>query len=154
MDEEISYYSIYHELQKKLIIPRPIFISKMIPKIPKENHKGNKEYKLKLNYNPMDKTELREQREQKKKEKIATQLFYRLLEGNGKAIYIIGVRDNGENIGISLKETFESIHFLIDSCKIIQAKIRNINIYLGKEGYITTLIIHLAVDTNYSLLLF
>jgi len=154
MHEEISYHYIYHELQRKLILPRPVFTNKMIPKIPRENHDGNKEYKLKLNYNPMDQTELREQREQKKKEKIATQLFYRLLEGNGKAIYIIGVRDNGENIGISLKETFESLHFLIDSCQIIQAKIRSIKIYLGKEGYITTLRIQHHVNTNYNILLF
>ena len=80
-------------------------------------------------------------------------MLYRILEGNGKAIYIIGIYDNGINRGISLKDTFISIHFLKESAKIIHANIVSIKIYRGEEGYITTVRINLKVDLNYNILL-
>lgn len=49
---------------------------------------------------------------------LTTQLHWRLNEGNGTAFYEIGVRDNGEAIGIckqsmikSLQTLFGSVHF-------------------------------------------
>ena len=153
--KEIPNYEYYHdEMERLWIYPRPIFTNKYIPKIPKENDIGKKEYKYKLSYNPGDNSEKRIEREWRKKEKIASQMLYRLMEGNGKAIYIIGVYDNGENIGINLKETFESIHFFLDSAKIIQAKIQSIKIYHGKIGYITTIRLSLQIDLHFNITLF
>jgi GTPase len=153
--KEIPNYEYYHhEMERLWITPRPIFVNKHIPKIPQENDYGRREYKYKLSYNPGDMSQKRREKESRKKEKIASQMLYRLMEGNGKAVYIIGVLDNGDNVGITLKETFESIHFFIDSAKIIQAKIGSIKIYQGKFGYITTIRISLQIDLHYNLTLF
>ena len=92
--------------------------------IPPENNKGCCEYKLKLIFTP---EEVRE----KKKIKIASQMKYRLFQGNGKAIYIIGIDDDGTNKGIKLKELFDSIHFFIDASRIINAKIKSIKINIS-----------------------
>ena len=54
----------------------------MISFFDKENDEGNIEYKLYI-------------KQKKSKEKLLSQCFYRLREGNGKAIYFIGVADNG-----------------------------------------------------------
>jgi GTPase len=152
--EERPIDYIFKEIEKKLIIPRPIFMNKIIPKNKPENERGNREYKYLLNYNLMDQSEYREKREKKKKEKIASQMLYRLLEGNGKAIYIIGIDDDGTNKGIKLKELFDSIHFFIDASKIINAKIKSIKIYKGIEGYISTIRISLDVNLDYNITLF
>jgi GTPase len=149
-DDYLPRDFLYHQLESKIIIPKPIMMDLHIPKIPKEEDKGNREYKWKLKYNEMDKTDLRDKREKKKKEKTASQLLYRILEGKGKAVYIIGVHDDGNNVGISLTETYESIRFFVDCAKIIQAKIQSIKIYRGKEGYITTIRVHLNIDLHYS----
>ncbi len=170
-EEEYPINYIYQVLEKELIFPRPIFMNYQIPHLPKEDDKGNKEYKYRLYlHDDLHNYPLRiqesykngeevqhykcEKKEWKKKEKTASQMLYRLLEGNGKAIYIIGVHDDGENVGINLKETFESIHFLIDSSKIIQATIKSIKIYQGTKGYITTIRLHLSIDLNYNITLF
>ena len=171
-EDEYPIHYIYHKLNKELIFPRPIFMNIKIPHLPKENDRGNKEYKYRLylhddlhNYPLRGENKYKEEEESKfyhkcekkewkKKEKTASQMLYRLLEGNGKAIYIIGIHDDGENVGINLKETFESIHFLIDSSKIIQATVKSIKIYQGEKGYITTIRLHLSVDLNYNITLF
>ncbi len=153
-DEEKPIDYIFKEIEKKLIIPRPIFMNKLIPKNKPENEKGNREYKYLLNYNLLDQSVYREKREKKKKEKIASQMLYRLLEGNGKAIYILGIEDDGNNKGTKLKELFDSIHFFIDASKIINAKIKSIKIYNGLEGYICTIRINLDVNLDYNITLF
>ncbi len=153
-NEERPIDYIFKEIEKKLIIPRPIFMNKIIPRNKPENEKGNREYKFLLNYNLSDQSEYREKREKKKKEKIASQMLYRILEGNGKAIYIIGIDDDGTNKGIKLKELFDSIHFFIDASKIINAKIKSIKIYKGLEGYISTIRINLDVNLDYNITLF
>ena len=59
----------------------------------REPNEGNLEYKLNLSNFTSNKYE-----------KYSTQLKYRVLEGRGEAIYIIGVFDNGEIKGIPIKE--------------------------------------------------
>ena len=153
-DEEYPLHYIYHQLLDKLIIPKPIFIDRILPKMKRENEKGNREYKYRLKYNEMDRTIFRDTREKRKKEKVASQILYRLLEGNGKAVFIIGVHDNGDNIGINLKETFDSIHCLREALKIIDGIIKSIKVYKGREGYITTIRINVKKRNDYNVLLF
>lgn len=46
-------------------------------------------------------------------EKYSTQLKYRIIEGNGKAIYIIGINDNGKVYGIkrcNITNTINLVH--------------------------------------------
>ncbi len=117
--------------------------------IPPEKNKGCCEYKLKLIYEDKD---IRE----KKKIKLATQMKYRLYQGNGKAIYILGVSDKGDIEGISQYELDESISFLEKVCEKINANIYKKRVYQGQgtNTFIATLRIELENITydecNYS----
>jgi len=75
-----------------------------VGQISAENDTGNKEYKLKL-LNPSS----------NKLEQLTTQLHFRLDEGNGEAIYTLGVTDDGGLVGLtedeftSTKDVFNQI---------------------------------------------
>ena len=97
-------------------------------KQPPEIEIGNREYKWKLY-----------QLDNHKLEKFISQMKYRLYEGNGKALYIIGILDNGIPIGITDDELFLSINQIIKVVQILNAKIKNIRYYNGIEGNIATL---------------
>ncbi len=87
----------------------------------KENDEGNLEYKLLINKN--------------KNINLTTQFFFRLREGNGKCIYIIGIDDNGfllfKNFKIIFKSTFNFIN-IINKYNNIKYKLRffSINKYI------------------------
>jgi len=74
----------------------------------------------------------------KKLQKRVTQLMFRLNEGKGKALYIIGITDDGNSIGLSLEQIFESVHYLDNMIKIINATVQYYRIYLGKNGFVLT----------------
>ena len=80
----------------------------------KENDEGNCEYKLVIN--------------KKKYIKLTTQFFFRLREGNGKCIYIIGIDDNGFLQIKNFKTIFKSTLYF----KNIKYKLRffSINKYI------------------------
>ncbi len=103
--------------------------------IPPENNKGCCEYKLKLVYG----TDIPDEIKEKKLVKIASQMKYRLFQGNGKAIYILGVSDNGDLEGIEEDELEESILFIEKACLSINASIYKKRIYKGNNGFIGTL---------------
>jgi GTPase len=121
------------------------FINKTIPKQKKELHNGNREYKMYLDIAIESKTEIRKNknksneymnylREQKILNKInkrASQLLFRLEEGHGKALYIIGIKDDGTVEGIEIDLLFKSLNFLYKMVEIIKAKIQKIRIYKG-----------------------
>ena len=103
--------------------------------LPKESYDGNVEYKLKLTDNY----------EEKKYQKLATQMKYRLNEGKGKAIYIIGVCDNGNALGINYKDLIITLEKILIIVKIINAEIKKITKYDGKNGIIITMRLTLKV---------
>ncbi len=69
-------------------------------KLPRENDIGKIEYKLIL-------SDVSEERLQE----LATQMKYRIEEGGGEAIYVIGVSDDGDVIGLN-KEDLERTMYL------------------------------------------
>ena len=71
-------------------------------------------------------------------EKKASQLLFRLIEGNGKAIYLIGVKDNGLANGINMNDLQISLQSLKQMSSNIDAKIKKITIYKGVKGYIAS----------------
>jgi elongation factor 1-alpha len=119
---------------KRKIIKGNKMISK-INYIPPEKDNGSCEYKLKLVYGNHISEEVRN----KKLIKTASQMKYRLYQGKGKAIYILGVSDNGDVEGITKDELDESIIFLESACKLINAQIYRKRMYEGKNGFIGTL---------------
>ena len=66
----------------------------------KENDEGNCEYKLIIN--------------KRKNINLTTQFFFRLREGNGKCLYIIGIDDNGFLYFKDFKTVFISTFYFIN----------------------------------------
>jgi len=138
------------------------FINKTIPKQKKEINNGNREYKIFLDICGESKTEIKKQKNKSQKHidylrqqkliakinKRATQLLYRLEEGHGKALYMIGIKDDGTVEGITIEQLFTSINFLYKMVEIVNAFIKNIRIYKGidEHKYICTIRI---INPNY-----
>ena len=74
--------------------------------MPPEKEDGNIEYKSIL----IDKSEERI-------EKLATQMRYRTEEGDGESIYVIGVTDSGNLVGVNDDEFTESFNNLCLAAK-------------------------------------
>ena len=81
-------------------------------KLEPEVEYGNKEYKLKIINKENDRIE-----------QLASQLKWRLNEGNGEALYYIGVNDDGSVIGLSGNELKETIMNIKKMCEKINSKI-------------------------------
>ena len=84
--------------------------------LPPEIESGNKEYKLKITNKTNDRLE-----------QLASQLKWRLYEGQGIAEYFIGVADDGSIPGISYYDYIDSLKNLNKIAKIIDAKILSKN---------------------------
>lgn len=81
-------------------------------KLQPEVEYGNKEYKLKIINKENDRIE-----------QLATQLKWRLNEGNGEALYYIGVNDDGSVVGLNSDELKETIMNIKKMCEKINSKI-------------------------------
>jgi GTPase len=100
---------------------------KIFHKQPPEIEEGNREYKLKLNI--MDKERF---------DRFTSQMKFRLYEGDGKAVYIIGISDDGQPFGISDEELEISINEMRRAVNSLNAKINTIRYYNGQNGSIMT----------------
>lgn len=119
----------------------PLIVDLLLPQQPPENEEDNREYKRHLV-------------PQKKNEKYfyhkrATQMQYRLHLGNGKALYIIGIEDNGRNDGVTPSELETSLKNIKTIVEIIKADIKNIRIYNGLTGKIATVRIEIEKNNKY-----
>jgi len=94
---------------------------------PKEKYYGNREYKRHLILEGKNKIYA------KQLQKRCTQLLFRIREGHGKAVYLIGVEDNGNTNGLSYSECIESIKNFIIITKHINAKINKMRIYTWQD---------------------
>ena len=108
-----------------------IFINKPLPILPAENDEGNREYKYRLTMFS-----------QTKEERFVSQMKYRLYEGKGKALYIIGIKDDGTPIGLNRDELIDTLEIFKSLANKINVKINNIRIYGGIEGDVATLRIY------------
>jgi GTPase len=80
--------------------------------LPPEPQQGNIEYKLKL-VNPSN----------HRLEHLVTQMKWRLREGQGEAIYEIGVEDNGLMTGLSEEDMISSLDTLREMARRLGATI-------------------------------
>lgn len=89
-----------------------------IPAQPQEVYYGNREYKRHLllpNTHSMHKK--------------STQLLFRLNEGNGRALYLIGVEDSGRISGLAKDDMLTSLDNFIQMSQIIKCQVEKINVY-------------------------
>lgn len=80
-----------------------------------EKHYGNIEYKQELSDMDLNKIN-----------KYATQLKFRLVEGSGTAMYLLGVKDNGEVLGVPPEQYMYYINTMREICKKINSLIYDI----------------------------
>ena len=115
---------------------------KEIPNQPPEGYYGNKEYKISLLFKKVKSSITLE----KIFEKKASQMLFRIVEGGGKAIYLIGITDSGIAMGISFDDLLDSIKNFKKISDKINANIKVIRIYKGIEGYIASIRIFIKKD--------
>jgi len=106
-------------------------------KLKEEPFDGNIEYKWKL----CDfKTNNRKQR-------LVTQMHFRLQEGEGIAIYNLGYTDAGDPIGISYEIMMRSLSNFHEICDIVGSEIKSIKIFKGiPTGYCANIYLHKDLD--------
>ncbi len=112
-----------------------INMNKEFYKQPPEIEEGNREYKLKLYV--LDNIKI---------QRFITQMKYRLYEGNGKAIYILGIQDNGSHIGISKNDIDISVEQIKRVAERLDAKVEVIRFYNGEKGHIAT--VRITIDED------
>lgn len=129
-----------------------------IPNQPSELYYGNREYKIYLdsndnlndNLNDNSNDNLNDNSNNTIKdsilEKKATQMLFRIYEGNGVAKYIIGIKDNGEAIGINKNKLYASLVNLQKIINIIDANLKKIRFYTGTTGYIFVAHVYKNID--------
>lgn len=93
---------------------------KKIIKLNRENDEGNIEYKWKFKEEKINDNKI---------EKLASQMRYRIMEGNGEAFYYIGVKDNGDCEGIEWYDLLYTLDIIQIVAKKIIANIKKINFY-------------------------
>ena len=98
-----------------------IHMDKPLPPQPPEKEEGNKEYKRFLKCKKTHENEFIEKR--------ASQMLYRLVEGEGKAVYLLGVDDNGKIYSLDNKVIEETIKYLKLITEKIDASIKVVRIY-------------------------
>jgi len=103
-----------------------------------EIEEGNIEYKLQLINLSAGKIE-----------QLASQMKWRINEGNGEALYIIGISDNGFPEGISNEYLNESHRSLKEMTKLIKAKASVICERKGKNGYLREFLIREKNNNKY-----
>ncbi len=101
--------------------------NKILHQQPKEKYYGNREYKRHLILDEKNKVYL------KQLQKRCTQLLFRIREGHGKAVYLIGVEDNGNAYGLLQDECIQSIKNFIHITEHIGVKINKMRIYTWKN---------------------
>ena len=115
---------MYNKNNKELFIPRQ----------PKEIEIGNREYKINLDYSDKKKGVLRNILNKK-----ATQMNYRIIEGGGKAIYFIGLTDDGDCVGVDVRKMILSLVYFKKIVELASAEYSKIRMYRGSDGYIATI---------------
>ena len=120
------------------------YINKCMPEQKPEVFLGNREYKIYLDNETSEQMKIKKNKSKEfrdnfkiikninKLNKRASQLRFRLEEGKGKALYMIGITDKGNNDGIDIEILFKSINYLYKMVDIINADIKSLKIYKGK----------------------
>ena len=109
------------------------FNMKQMPNQPPEFTYGNKEYKLSLGYRKEKQHKINDLLEKK-----ASQMLFRIFEGDGKAKYLIGVEDNGFARGIEFYDLILSLRNIVKITKKVSVEIEKMTLYRGSEGYIAS----------------
>ena len=105
--------------------------------LPPEIESGNKEYKWKIDTECVERLN-----------ELASQMKWRLNEGDGVAYYYLGVEDDGTTSGISLKLFKKSMENIKKICKLIDVKVSNVKINFNEDNTRWTTITIRTIDEH------
>jgi GTPase len=114
------------------MLEKIIHTEAIMPDQPPEDDEGNREYKWKIvPQDPEDRAY--------RCTKLATQLNFRLGEGAGKAVYLLGVHDGGHAVGVDEMSLYTTLSMITEAAKRIKdTTIDKIRLYQGSCGKIAT----------------
>ena len=105
----------------------------IMPDQPPEDDEGNREYKWRITPKNAEDRKWR-------CEKLATQLSFRMREGSGKALYMLGVHDCGKAVGTDETSLCKTLDIIFKASTIIkETRINRVRLYKGRNGFIATL---------------
>lgn len=96
-----------------------VYESIIMPDQPEEREDDNREYKLFLEFDGC----------KRKFEQRSTQLLNRLIVGDGKALYLLGLSDDGQTKGIKLDRLSISINNVCQIANNVGGAVRRVAIY-------------------------
>jgi elongation factor 1-alpha len=113
-----------------------------IRKYPPEYESGNVEYKLTLSESYEDKLE-----------KLSTQIKYRVNEGGGEALFVLGVSDDGEVVGLTEEEYKRSFELLKKAAEKVNVQVGELRIEKGGNGIIAQILLRRTRESDYPICL-
>ncbi|MGB9728606.1 MAG: GTP-binding protein [Thermoprotei archaeon] len=109
---------------------------------PPEDESGNIEYKLTLSESYEDKLE-----------KLSTQIKYRVNEGGGEALFVLGVSDDGEVVGLSEEEYRRSFELLKKAAEKVNVKIGELRTEKVNHGIVAQILLRRTREGDYPICL-
>lgn len=106
-----------------------IYVDTPFPDQPPEVEIGNKEYKRYFSFRYLKQRKVNSRRVQEKLNQRASQMLYRIHEGDGKALYLFGVDDNGTVVGLDKEKFKDTLFYLEKIVNLINAEIKSIKVY-------------------------
>ena len=127
-----------------------IYTNKTIPPQPPESDEGNKEYKTfivhKYRKNNRNRRYFKPPTLKTYIQNKSSQLLYRLIEGTGKAIYLLGITDSGKIRGMTLEEMNITLTNINLMAKEINANVKSTRVYNGGRGYVCSVRLTLPIE--------
>lgn len=112
-----------------------IYVDTPFPDQPPEVEIGNKEYKRYFSFRYLKQRKVNSRRVQEKLNQRASQMLYRIHEGDGKALYLFGVDDNGTVVGLDKEKFKDTLFYLEKIVNLINAEIKSIKVYPSFKDY-------------------
>ncbi|MCC6002830.1 MAG: GTP-binding protein [Thermofilum sp.] len=106
-------------------------------KLSRESEEGSVEYKSRLSASGDDRIE-----------RLASQMRYRLFEGGGEALYLLGVDDGGVPVGLSPEEEEESLQILDIVAGRIGAKVRVLERVSTSRGNLVRVLVRVSREES------
>ncbi len=117
---------------------------KDVEELVRNGEKGNVEFKKLLSR--------RLHLEKGRRHSLASQMKHRLLNGDGQAVYLVGVTDKGEIVGIDKASLEESISVLTSIASENSLRVTEIREYRINGGYVGKLVIEYAPEKEHLLI--
>ncbi|CAH0488305.1 unnamed protein product [Peronospora farinosa] len=123
LTDDVGLAALCRIVHAEFLLPSSTTDNVTLEQLPEELEEGNVEYKQQLLEPTYDR--LRQ---------LTTQMNWRLNEGGGIAFYEIGVKDNGEVLGLSENAVLQSLGALARMCRVVHAEMSLSKFRVGQDA--------------------